>query len=200
MEAAAAIEAAAAASHSFAVGVASAASPRVGIRSENGGPASYLSYMEYWEARVRVSMDFVIYASPLTLPPPLLAWLSFFSNGKSNQLSTQLRIIMIGLGSNVGIGNGLRRRRLLFRRLFVLSSILLLNWVGMATGFFSSHGWWDNARSISRFSFVLLDVRKLYSGQQLLHTSAMNAYWNCVFVWVKNEAANEGGVFFFATR
>ena len=73
-------------------------------------------------------MDFVIYASPLTLPPPLLAWLSFFSNGKSNQLSTQLRIIMIGLGSNVGIGNGLRRRRrLLFRRLFVLSSILLLN-------------------------------------------------------------------------
>ena len=188
MEAAAAIEAAAA-SHSFAVGVASAASPRVGIRSENGGPASYLSYMEYWEARVRVSMDFVIYASPLTLPPPLLAWLSFFSNGKSNQLSTQLRIIMIGLGSNVGIGNGLRRR-LLFR-LFVLSSILLLNWVGMARTFFSSHGWWDNARSISRFSFVLRDVRKLYSGQQLLHTSAMNAYWKCVFVWVKNEAKEE---------
>ena len=133
MEAAAAIEAAAA-SHSFAVGVASAASPRVGIRSENGGPASYLSYMRSIENKRAasivvelVSMDFVMYASPLTLPPSLLAWLSFFSNGKSNQLSTQLRIIMIGLGSNVGIGNGLRRRRRLLFRLFILSSILLLN-------------------------------------------------------------------------
>ena len=103
MEAAAAIEAAAA-SHSFAVGVASAASPRVGIRSENGGPASYLSYMRSIENKRAasivvelVSMDFVMYASPLTLPPSLLAWLSFFSNGKSNQLST-LRIIMIRLG------------------------------------------------------------------------------------------------------
>ena len=45
-------------------------------------------------------MDFVMYASPLTLPPSLLAWLSFFSNGKSNQLST-LRIIMIRLGSQL---------------------------------------------------------------------------------------------------
>ena len=30
------------------------------------------------EKRELVSMDFVMYASPLTLPPPLLAWLSFF--------------------------------------------------------------------------------------------------------------------------
>ena len=67
-----------------------------------------------------VSMDFVMYASPLTLPPSLLAWLSFFSNGKSNQLST-LRIIMIRLGS-----------RLLQISIYILKHTLTLHVVAKA--------------------------------------------------------------------